>query len=67
MYNYITEAAGMRDELEEVVWSHFEKVVAPEAAKYQIHDPDQHQTIAKQPKVLMFDHEDNAVIHVFVT
>ena len=30
----VTEAACMRSELEALVWSHFENVIAPEARKY---------------------------------
>ena len=37
----ITEAAGRRDELEDVVWSHFENVIVPEAMKYQMLDHDE--------------------------
>lgn len=47
-----SEAAGMRQELEEQVWSHFENVVAPEVMTYQQHDPDHHEHASNQSKVL---------------
>ena len=36
----------MRSDLEEVLWSHLENVIAPEVMMFQMHDPDD------QPQVI---------------
>ena len=43
----ITEVASTRSDLEEVLWSHMENVIAPEVIMFHMHDPDD------QPQVII--------------